>query len=151
MYVSHTIDLLETFQPNDAIFIRFRLHSDPLAVAWGWAIDNIQIQPEAVPTEQLPDQIALTELQGNYPNPFQGATTIPFTIAEESQVTLSVFDVEGRKITDLIQNKAYAAGEHTMAYQADHLASGVYFYRLIAKPAQSTVQVQQTRSMILKR
>ena len=36
MYLTHEINLLDTFAEGDLMFIRFRLHADPLAVAWGW-------------------------------------------------------------------------------------------------------------------
>lgn len=44
MFVTQSMDLSSTFNANDTIFIRFRLHSDPLTVGWGWAIDNLSIQ-----------------------------------------------------------------------------------------------------------
>ncbi|MBX7151845.1 T9SS type A sorting domain-containing protein [bacterium] len=43
MYVRHTLNLLNTFSPGEAIFIRFRMQSDAAAWAWGWAIDNISV------------------------------------------------------------------------------------------------------------
>ncbi|HMB91640.1 MAG TPA: hypothetical protein VKP65_12380, partial [Rhodothermales bacterium] len=62
LFVSHSINLLDTFERGDLIFIRFRLFSDPLAVAWGWAIDNLDIQPNAVSTDpgtEVPETFTL--------------------------------------------------------------------------------------------
>lgn len=102
MFVNHRIDLLDTFQPGDVIFIRFRLHADPLAVAWGWVIDNIDIQPNAiVATEDAPGLPARFHLDQNYPNPFNPATTIPFVLDAPGRASLSVYDVTGRKVRDM--------------------------------------------------
>ncbi len=51
MFVSHTLDLLETFQAGDTIAIRFRLFSDPFAAGWGWVIDDLSIQTTPVSTQ----------------------------------------------------------------------------------------------------
>ncbi|HAF30970.1 MAG TPA: hypothetical protein DCG75_18180 [Bacteroidales bacterium] len=63
MYLNHKIDLLQNgnFNAGDTILIRFRLWSDPAAVGWGWAVDNIQIQKDGiVPT--TPGSLATTEI-----------------------------------------------------------------------------------------
>ncbi|MBL7961197.1 hypothetical protein JNL27_13270, partial [bacterium] len=49
MFVRHSLNLLNQFEPGDAIYIRFRLLSDPAAWGWGWAIDNIVINGDVTP------------------------------------------------------------------------------------------------------
>lgn len=96
LFVSHSINLLDIFQRGDVIFIRFRLLSDPLAVGWGWAIDNLDIQPNVIvstkPGAEVPDVFALEQ---NYPNPFNLTTQIPFTLNRPGRVSLAVFDRAG--------------------------------------------------------
>ncbi|MBN2012114.1 endo-1,4-beta-xylanase [candidate division KSB1 bacterium] len=70
-------------------------------------------------------------LYNNYPNPFNPATHIQYSIGSTSKVTLSVFDMLGREIQTLV-NDIKAPGRYTITFNAEHLASGIYFYRLRA-------------------
>ena len=142
MYVSHAVNLLDTFQPGDVIFVRFRLHADPLAVAWGWAIDNIDIQPNAIVANEDPDEVpSVFRLGQNYPNPFNPTTTIPFTLDAPGRVTLSVFDVTGRRVRTLLVDAERETGTHAVGFDAAGLASGTYLYRLVVRPAHSSGRV----------
>lgn len=67
----------------------------------------------------------------NYPNPFNPVTTIRFSLAKEGNVNLSVYDVLGNKVKELIEGR-YAAGYHSVKLDASDLSTGVYFYRLQA-------------------
>lgn len=69
----------------------------------------------------------------NYPNPFNPTTTISFSVAFSSEMMLEVFDVLGRSM-GIIQQGRIAAGTHSVDFDASHLASGVYFYRMTAGP-----------------
>lgn len=73
-----------------------------------------------------PDEFSL---QQNYPNPFNPSTKIEFLIAENSFVSLKVFDVLGQEVTTLI-NEELTAGLHTYDFNALGLNSGVYFYKI---------------------
>jgi photosystem II stability/assembly factor-like uncharacterized protein len=70
-------------------------------------------------------------LYQNYPNPFNPGTTIKFSIPEITNVRLSVYDVLGRKVKDLI-NEKLDAGIYTVNFDGSDLASGIYIYRLEA-------------------
>jgi len=74
----------------------------------------------------LPNGFALHQ---NYPNPFNPTTTIAFTLARRSQVTLEVIDILGRVI-DERDLGTLAAETHTVPFDASGLASGVYLYRI---------------------
>jgi hypothetical protein len=67
----------------------------------------------------------------NYPNPFNPATTISFSVPTQSFVSLKVFDSLGRVVSNLISERM-SAGTHARQWDATGLASGVYFYRLLA-------------------
>lgn len=71
------------------------------------------------------------ELGQNYPNPFNPTTTINFTLAEKSNVSLKVFDVLGREVMTLV-NSTKDAGAHQVSFDAKDLASGLYIYTLKA-------------------
>ena len=74
---------------------------------------------------------AVYTLSQNYPNPFNPSTVIDFTLATDSKVSLTVFDVLGQEVTKLI-NGNLAAGRHEYKFDASNLNSGVYFYRIDA-------------------
>lgn len=78
---------------------------------------------------ELPTRL---ELSQNYPNPFNPSTTIQFTLPQSSNVSLEVFDMLGRKVATLIDTEQKPAGNYTISFNADHLATGVYMYRLKA-------------------
>ncbi len=88
------------------------------------------------------------ELQQNYPNPFNPSTNISFSLPQSSQVTLSVYDVNGRLVGELLNNEVFASGQHEVSFDASALASGVYLYNLRAISAGGR-SYTQTRTMTL--
>lgn len=70
-------------------------------------------------------------LSQNYPNPFNPSTKINFTIKKESNVTLKIYDMLGREVATLV-NDRLSSGQHNVIFNASNLSSGVYFYRLKA-------------------
>ena len=67
----------------------------------------------------------------NYPNPFNPSTTINFSLAVDSKVSLKIFDVLGQEVATLV-NGQLAAGSQKVSFNASSLNSGVYFYRIDA-------------------
>ena len=76
--------------------------------------------------DETPLQIGLAQ---NYPNPFNPSTVIRYQIATHSNVELRVFDLLGREVAELV-NDFRNAGNYQVSFDASHLASGVYLYRL---------------------
>ncbi len=70
-------------------------------------------------------------LEQNFPNPFNPATTIRFGLAGAANVTLTVYDILGRRVAVLV-NERLGAGNHDVRFDGTGLASGVYFYRIQA-------------------
>ena len=70
------------------------------------------------------------ELNQNYPNPFNPSTQIRFGITEASNVGLKVFDIQGREVATLVDNKQMEVGYHNVKFDAKNLASGIYIYKL---------------------
>src|SRR5690606_28847752 len=77
---------------------------------------------------EVPDRPVLAQ---SYPNPFNPRTTIEFVLPEAVDVRLEVFDLVGRSIRLLIDERR-DAGVHRVDFEASELASGVYLYRLVA-------------------
>ncbi|WP_234573345.1 choice-of-anchor Q domain-containing protein [Rhodohalobacter sp. 614A] len=71
------------------------------------------------------------ELAQNYPNPFNPTTVISYQLPVSSEVRLEVYDMLGRNVATLV-NEQVAAGRHSVHFDASHLSSGIYLYRLAA-------------------
>jgi hypothetical protein len=74
-------------------------------------------------------------LEQNSPNPFNPETAIAFSLAENANVSLRVFDTRGRLVRTLVNNEAMPAGSHTVNWNGTNdsrnpVASGVYFYEM---------------------
>lgn len=67
----------------------------------------------------------------NYPNPFNPATVISYSVAENSFITLKVYDVLGNEVSDLV-NEIKEPGNYSISFDASKLSSGIYFYTLKA-------------------
>jgi hypothetical protein len=92
-----------------------------------------------------PGQIAIPAkfiLAQNYPNPFNPSTTIEFDLPKSSEVTLKVFNILGEEVATLVSDRL-SAGSYSYEWNASHLASGVYLYRLKAG------DYIETRKMVL--
>ncbi|MFO7896570.1 MAG: agmatine deiminase family protein [Candidatus Cloacimonadales bacterium] len=80
-------------------------------------------------------QLALTKLHHNYPNPFNPTTTISFNLGSGDNATeLTIYNLKGQKITQLL-NEQLPAGKHSVVWDGtdasgSSVASGVYFYKL---------------------
>ncbi len=76
-------------------------------------------------------------LHGNYPNPFNPATTLLYDMPERGEVQIEIYNVLGKKLRTLV-NGIQPAGRHTLVWDAKddsgtHVTSGIYFVRMYAK------------------
>ena len=76
----------------------------------------------------LPESYSLSAA---YPNPFNPTTTLNFALPVDSKVSLSIYDLQGREISRLINSNMHA-GYHSVVWNADAQASGVYFVKMMA-------------------
>jgi hypothetical protein len=95
-------------------------------------------------TEGVPSAFTLDQ---NFPNPFNPETRISFTLPKRGQVELSVFNLLGEKVDELV-NGELGAGTHEYGWKPESVSgqshpSGVYFYRLV------TEEITLTRKMLL--
>ena len=104
-----------------------RLYDYQLSVS---EILELAERPTSIGEERLnlPQTI---ELSQNFPNPFNGETSIQFALPTAGEVELSVFDLLGRHVKSLMSRRL-DAGWHTVRWDASGCASGVYLYRLRA-------------------
>jgi hypothetical protein len=85
------------------------------------------------------------KLYQNYPNPFNPTTKIKFDVGHMSKIKLLIFDLLGREIRILV-NERLSPGTYETEFQAEDLPSGIYFYRL-----EADTKIIQTNKMILIR
>jgi len=84
----------------------------------------------------------------NYPNPFNPTTTISFSLSEEGNVKIEIYDSNGRLIEKLIEQN-YAKGKHEISFNGEKLASGIYFYRIEALNSDSVPLLLNMGKMVL--
>ncbi|MGA9115981.1 MAG: T9SS type A sorting domain-containing protein, partial [Bacteroidota bacterium] len=89
------------------------------------------------PEDELEEEYASGEttalsarLLPNYPNPFNPSTTLSFLIAEDSRVTLEVYNILGQRVAGILEGEDLAAGMHEVEFVPQNLPSGIYFYRV---------------------
>ncbi len=95
---------------------------------------------------ELPDEFAL---QGNYPNPFNPATSIQIDLPENAEVTIQVVDMLGRHVMTVPTQKIDAGAKRAVELDGSNLASGTYLYRVIAKMASGT-HIDSGRMVLVK-
>jgi len=83
-------------------------------------------------------------LYQNYPNPFNPSTTIKFQIPNSKFTTLKIYNILGQEAATLVSNKLNQ-GNHTYTFDGTNLASGIYYYQLVAG------EYRKVRKMILLR
>lgn len=135
-----------TFAPNDELLaftspsLQAILFYEPTqqalnALELDWAIYNPywfllggETSTDTDDQTELPTSVTL---HGNYPNPFNPATTIRFELPSAADVQLDVYDVMGRRVRTLYEGPL-SSGAHSFAFDAQGLASGTYLARLVA-------------------
>lgn len=144
MYVQHSIDLQDFFNPGDTILIRFRMFADQSVTGWGWAIDNIAIQQAISDVEGNDNLPIVYSLEQNFPNPFNPSTIITYSVPKLSDVELKIYSITGELVKVLVDGN-FKPGNYEVKFNASQLASGVYFYRLTAGDF-----VQTKKMMLIK-
>ena len=122
----HSYFAVDSTSPPDLVYYRLKQldldgtshYSDPVSIQVPTSVDESNI-----PTE--------FKLQQNYPNPFNPTTTIGFSLPQERQVDISLFNILGEKVATVV-NDRMIAGYYSFQVDASSLASGIYFYRITA-------------------
>ncbi len=99
------------------------------------AVDRVIAMRKTTGIKTEKDIVNTFELSQNYPNPFNPNTEIKFSIPTSGNVSLTIFDSLGRKVKDLIENKFYSQGWHSIEWDGKNsngisVSSGTYFYKL---------------------
>ncbi len=123
MYVSQTLDILDTFNPGDTIVVRFRLFSDPFTAGWGWVIDDLSIQTTPVSTEVPFRQ----DIKFNiYPNPVVEYLNVE-TPMSSGPVSWHISNLNGQIVR---QGNTHQAVPGKIVIPVSELPSGTYVFKL---------------------
>jgi hypothetical protein len=114
--------------------------------AFIFLVDDVEIMGGTDATDPTVPSV-VTNLYGNYPNPFNPETTIRYSVAEDGPVTIDVFNSRGQLVKTLV-NDSKAAGNHSVVWDGrdnngSSVSSGIYYYKMYAGKYSST------RKMIL--
>jgi len=162
VYYSHSEDNGATWSPNEIVnddSIRAQ-QADP--VIWGGTSDQIYmtwgddrsgndncgvyfsrvLQPN-VTNHSAPEASSIALLSA-YPNPFNSATTLVYTVAQPSRVVVQLSDILGRRVAVLV-NSSQTAGAHQLRFDAGALPSGTYVVRLTAGHSTSSHKIALIR------
>jgi len=110
--------------------------SQPAGWASDWNPNNRPVIWNALSTTDETESLTLTKLVGNYPNPFNPATSINFILSTASPVTIEIYNVKGQLVRTLLTD-SLPAGSHTIVWNGENnsggsVASGLYFYKMVA-------------------
>lgn len=102
-------------------------------------IDLSIVDPNSIETSDpvIPEAF---EISSVFPNPFNSSTTLNYSIPSTSRITLSIFDIQGREVRTLVDNKHFA-GSYSILFDASMLPTGVYLARLKAGGDFQTVKI----------
>ena len=126
-------DLNEEFdwelEPGDYFLLKVIVEDDEEETE----IDSIEVGISSQPSpkraaKQLPKDF---KLEQNYPNPFNPVTTINFKLPKASNVTLVIYNIQGREVARLVDGYMQA-GYRSITWDASTVSSGIYIYRLQA-------------------
>jgi photosystem II stability/assembly factor-like uncharacterized protein len=89
-------------------------------------------------TNEIPNKYCLYQ---NYPNPFNPSTIIKFDLPENSDVSMKIYDIQGKEIVSLINNEKLKAGNYYIDWNGERYSSGVYFCKISAGNYSRTVRM----------
>ncbi|HEX9972378.1 MAG TPA: T9SS type A sorting domain-containing protein, partial [bacterium] len=91
---------------------------------------------QIIQNNTLPNDFALFQ---NYPNPFNSSTTIKYSLAEKCDVSLEIYDINGRLVDEINFNNQ-EQGEHEFRWMPQSLSSGVYLVKIQTGNWQKTIK-----------
>jgi predicted esterase len=132
--IKHQAKLLYTEYENGGHVIWDQAYNTVFLLPWVFAQSKGQTSTgtERENFKSLPKESSLSQ---NFPNPFNPSTEIRFSVSAYCQVSLRVYDLLGREMAILVNEKK-SAGTYTVTWNAAaHIPSGIYFYRLSVVPS----------------
>ncbi len=120
---------VESYEDDDVVWettYGYRIRAENEAGESDWAETDLLFTGVGEFTDALPTESKIT---GNYPNPFNGTTTISFDIHKKSFVQMKLYSIDGRQLGQPVSAN-HVAGSHQVTLNLEHLATGTYFLRM---------------------
>lgn len=145
-------------QDLEKAWIRFRFISDSQGNSIGVLIDDIEAFMETLNISNPPPQTRVSRessapqqwaLLPNYPNPFNPATTLSFSLPHPADITLAIFNTRGQRV-DVATDGHWATGTHHITWDAQEFPSGLYFYTLEAHGANGESYVARQKMLLIR-
>ncbi len=128
---------IDELDGNTTYYWRIEAHNSSGGSGWSDVLSFSTAEVVSAEKESTPDEFALKE---NYPNPFNPDTQISYTVPEQSEVQLEVYNVLGEHVTTLV-NEQQSPGRYEVTFDASNLSSGTYIYRIEAGDFTETKQM----------
>ena len=93
-------------------------------------------------------RISNFEVFQNYPNPFNPTTLIKYSLPFSSNVKIDVYNTLGEKVKELL-NEQRNAGSYSVSFNSRGLASGVYFYKIVAASLDGKHEFRDVKKMVV--
>ncbi len=143
---THTLDVSN--KANSYVVITLSGFLNPAANQNGpvaaLGVYEIKLTPATAVEEREETTPVSFELRQNYPNPFNPVTSIQYSVASDQFVSLKAYDVLGREVTTLVNEKK-PAGTYRVSFDTTGIASGIYFYQMKAGEFVSTRKMLHVR------
>ena len=91
-----------------------------------WSSNGVFTLSGLFEIESAPEKISLDSA---YPNPFNPTTTIEFGLPFDSEISIQIYNLQGR-VVETLANEYIQAGYHSVTWNADNFSSGVYFVKM---------------------
>jgi len=137
-WIEHSFNVDDFVVPTDQIRVRFDASDLDAGSVVEAGIDAFKVQKlicDETSIAENEDEISIPyefALIGSYPNPFNYQASIRYALPELSDVTITIYDILGRKVETILDIRQQA-GYHQVIWNADNFSSGVYFYKLQAE------------------
>ena len=152
------IDISSKADGDSSVVISFGLTSNNSDAAGGWSIDDVTIKDQlaaSIPKlieRKIPQKYQMFQ---NYPNPFNPSTTIRYQLFAQGNVDISIYNLLGQKVRQLV-NKKLQAGSFTVTwdgkdFSGNEVSSGIYLVNFEAKSKDTGLVHKQVKKMILVR
>jgi subtilisin-like proprotein convertase family protein len=137
-----SLEVHNSYVPDgDWVLMVYNIANGDTGIVKKWCLNIIYEAPVGIQTigSEIPKSFSLSQ---NYPNPFNPVTNIKFSMPKSGNITLKVYDILGREVAELV-NEFKPAGNYLVDFNASHLSSDIYFYRIY------TSEFTEVKKMVL--
>ena len=136
-----TNNSINMFEPTSLTKPSLTVNGDTMVVA--------RVQKSTTTVQEQGRIVNNFALDQNYPNPFNMSTVIRYSLPEQANVMIKVFDVTGREIATVV-NDSKSAGVYSVGFGNMQLSSGTYFYRMIAQAPNGKTTIETKKMIVMK-